>query len=188
MRGAATARAARFTRRFAADRRGVSAIEFAFIAPILIVFYFGMAETCQLLMAKRKISHAGAAVADLVSQTPTATTTKESLDDKLLAAQTIVAPFNGSALTIRLTSVTSRNPTPGGAPMVDWSYPAGGRAKDSTFTPATPLNTGESVILAEVTYNHTSSIGYFIPGVKTLTHKAELRPRKVDAIACSNCP
>lgn len=173
-------------RRFARDERGVSAIEFAFIAPILILFYFGMAETCQLLMAKRRISHAGAAVADLVSQSKSPTT-KSALDDKLLAAQSIVYPFATTTLKIQLTSVTARNPTAGGDPMVDWSYPAGGRAKDSTFKPATPLNPGESVIVAEVTYGYSSSIGYFIPGVKSLTHKAELRPRKEDLIACSDC-
>ena len=174
-------------RRFTADQRGVSAIEFAFIAPILIVFYFGMAETCQLLIAKRRVSHAGAAVADLVSQTQTASTTRAALDDKLLAGRTIMTPFAATPLTIKLSSVTARNPTAGGDPMVYWSYPAGGRAKDSTFRVATPLNAGESVIVAEVSYNYTSAIGYFIPGVKQLTHKAELRPRKQDAIACSDC-
>ena len=176
----------RLFRRFAADQSGVSAIEFAFIAPILIIFYFGMAETCQLLMAKRRISHSGAAVADLVSQIKD-TTVKATLDDKLLAARSIIYPFPEATLKIQLTSVTARNPTAGGAPLVDWSHPAGGRAKDSTFQPSTPLNNGESVIVAEVTYDYTSSIGYFIPGVKQLKHTAELRPRKADQILCTDC-
>lgn len=172
--------------RFGRDERGVSAIEFAFIAPILILFYFGMAETCQLLMAKRRISHAGAAVADLVSQSRNPTL-KADLDDRLLAAQSIVYPFNTASLKIQLTSATARNPTTGGDPLVDWSHPAGGRAKDSPFKVATPLNPGESVIVAEVTYDYSSSIGYFIPGAKRLTHKAELRPRREDVITCSDC-
>ena len=187
MTGGAFRELRRFLQRFAADRSGVSAIEFAFIAPILIVFYFGMAETCQLLMAKRRVSHAGAAVADLVSQSDTPATTKAALDDRLLAAQSIMAPFPTSTLTIRLTSVTARNPTPGGPPLVDWSHPAGGRAKNTPLTPSTPLSAGESVIMAEVTYGYTSSIGYFIPGVRQMTHKAELRPRKHDKISCTDC-
>lgn len=174
-------------RRFAGDERGVSAIEFAFIAPILIVFYFGMAETCQLLIAKRRVSHSGAAVADLVSQSQTPTVDKLTLDELTGAARTIMAPFPTPPLKIQLTSVTARNPTAGGAPLVDWSHPAGGRVKDSAFTPSTPLATGESVIVAEVTYDYTSSIGYFIPGVKRMTHKAELRPRRHDRINCSDC-
>jgi Flp pilus assembly protein TadG len=175
---------AAFLRRFAADARGVSAIEFAFIAPILIVFYFGMAETCQLLIAQRRVNHSAAAVADLVSQTQGATT-KAALDDRLLAGQTIMAPFPQAGMTMRLTSVTKGAGT---APAtVDWSYPAGGLSKGATFTPSTPLNAGESVIVAQATYNYTSAIGYFLPGVQVLTHKAELRPRKEDTIACTNC-
>jgi Flp pilus assembly protein TadG len=174
-------------RRFGCDERGVSAVEFAFIAPLLILFYFGMAETCQLLMAKRRISHAGAAVADLVSQGK-GPALKADLDDKLLAAQSIVYPFPTTSLRIQLTSVRARNPTAGGDPMVDWSYPAGGRAKDSTFAVGTPLNPGESVIVAEVTYSYNSSIGYFIPAAKALTYKAEYRPRREDYITCTDCP
>ena len=174
-----------FLAAFAADRRGVSAIEFAFIAPILIVFYFGMAETCQLLIAKRRVNHAAAAVADLVSQTRGAATTAD-LDDKLLAAKTILAPFPSSAMTLRLISVTKEAGSTGQT-KVDWSYPAGGPAKGAPFTPATPLNAGESVIVAQASYAYESSIGYFLPGVRTLTHKAELRPRREDTISCSGC-
>jgi Flp pilus assembly protein TadG len=173
-----------FLGRFARDRRGVSAVEFAFIAPILIVFYFGMAETCQLLIAKRRVNHSAAAVADLVSQ-PEGATTKALLDDRLRAARTILSPFPHAGLKIQLTSVTKGAGT---APAtVDWSYPAGGPVKGATFTPATPLNAGESVIVAQATYNYTSAIGYFLPGVKVLTHKAELRPRKEDTIICTDC-
>jgi Flp pilus assembly protein TadG len=166
----------------------VSAIEFAFIAPILIVFYFGMAETCTLLIAKRKISHAGAAVADLVSQEKGSVTTSKLSEIKLVG-DALVTPMAASALKIQLSSVTARNPTAGGAPLVDWSFGDGtARAKNSPFSVSTPLNANESVIVAEVSYSWTSSIGYFIPNAKNLTHRAELRPRKQNQIACSNCP
>ena len=55
-------------RRFARDCRGVSAIEFAIIAPLLITFYLGMAETTQAMMAKRKASHVASAIGDLIAQ------------------------------------------------------------------------------------------------------------------------
>jgi Flp pilus assembly protein TadG len=180
------AKSARLLARFARDRRGVSAIEFAFIAPILIVFYFGMAETCQLLIAKRKISHSAAAVADLVSQSGSATTNKANLDELMLAAGTIVSPLPQSSLNMRLISVVRGTGT---SPQttVEWSHPAGGPVKGSNYTTSTPLNPGESLIVATVSYGYTSPVGYFIPGVKTLTHKAELRPRKQDLIRCSDC-
>jgi Flp pilus assembly protein TadG len=181
---------ARFGLRFLRDRRGVSAIEFAFIAPILIVFYFGMAEVCSLLMAKRKISHAGAAVADLVSQEQSAVT-PQRLNDIASVGDTIVHPLSVTPLKIQLTSVTSRAPAGGTTParLVDWSHGDGtARQRNSIFNVATPLNAGESVIVAEVSYSYTSSIGYFIQGARALSHKAELRPRKQDQIACATCP
>ena len=47
---------------FARDRRGVSAIEFAFIAPVLIMIYFSVAELCEAMLAQRKVAHAASAV------------------------------------------------------------------------------------------------------------------------------
>jgi Flp pilus assembly protein TadG len=40
--------------RFWRDRRGVSAVEFALIAPVLMIFYFGMAELTEAMMAQRR--------------------------------------------------------------------------------------------------------------------------------------
>ena len=40
--------------RFERDRRGVSAIEFALIAPVLIFAYFGLAELSGALLADRR--------------------------------------------------------------------------------------------------------------------------------------
>ncbi|MDP2765777.1 MAG: pilus assembly protein, partial [Brevundimonas sp.] len=41
-------------RRLSGDERGVSAVEFAMLAPVLIAFYFGMAEFCQGFMAQKR--------------------------------------------------------------------------------------------------------------------------------------
>jgi Flp pilus assembly protein TadG len=51
----------------AGDVRGVSAVEFALIAPVMILFYAGMVDLCQGYMALKRTSHASA-VADLASQ------------------------------------------------------------------------------------------------------------------------
>ena len=51
---------------FVRDRRGVSAVEFALIAPLMIAFYFGLTEFCQGYMAQKRMGHSAAAVADPV--------------------------------------------------------------------------------------------------------------------------
>ena len=53
--------------RFMGDRRGVSAVEFALIAPIMVAMYLGAAELTQVLTLDRKVTSAANAVADLVA-------------------------------------------------------------------------------------------------------------------------
>ena len=48
--------------RLRGDRRGVSAVEFALIAPVIIVFYFGLAEFCQAFMAQKRMGRTAAAM------------------------------------------------------------------------------------------------------------------------------
>ena len=43
-------------RRFGRDRRGVSAVEFAFMAPVMIGLYLGCAEISDGVAADRKVS------------------------------------------------------------------------------------------------------------------------------------
>lgn len=170
-------------RRFAAATAGVAALEFALIAPILIIFYFGMAEICQLMMAQRKVSHSAAAVADLVTQV--AQVNDADLGDIYTAGRMIMSPFPTGSYGVRLTSV-KLNST--GAPRVIWSTVHGsGYSPLSTcaaVTLKTPLSEpGESVVVAESRYSFVSPVGYILPNASNLTHRAELRPRRTDEVA-----
>lgn len=53
---------------FRADTRGVAAIEFAFIAPVMLGMYFGLLEISMAIGADRKVSHAANIAGDLVTQ------------------------------------------------------------------------------------------------------------------------
>ena len=63
-----------FLRRLRRDRRGVSAVEFALIAPVMMLMYFGMTELSQSMMAQRKADHIASSIGDLVAQS-------KSIDD-----------------------------------------------------------------------------------------------------------
>ena len=54
--------------RFGRDRRGVSAVEFALLAPVMIAFYFGCVEISDGVAVDRKVSLTAAALANLVAQ------------------------------------------------------------------------------------------------------------------------
>ena len=171
-------------RRLGRDERGVSAVEFALLAPVLIAFYFGMAEFCQGFMAQKRMGHVSATVADLVAQEESVTTA--TIDDVFDIGGLIMKPFPTSGLKQRVSSVTQTS----GVASVDWSRGDGmaGRAVNSTITlPTDLIANGESVIVSEATYDYDSPVDYFMPGITRFSHIYYLRPRTVDKTLCSNC-
>ena len=170
--------------RLRSDERGVSAVEFAMLAPVLIAFYFGMAEFCQGFMAQKRMGHVSAMVADLVAQEETVSTA--NLTDIFAIGGLIMKPFATTALKQRVSSVTRT----AGVAKVDWSRGSGmtARAVNSTITlPTDLIANGESVIVSEATYDYDSPIDYFMPGITRFSHIYYLRPRTVDKTLCSNC-
>lgn len=171
-------------RRFGRDERGVSAVEFALLAPVLIAFYFGMAEFCQGFMAQKRMGHVSAMVADLVAQEESVSTA--NIDDIFDIGGLIMKPFATSGLKQRVSSVTRTS----GVARVDWSRGDGmtARAVNSTITlPTDLIANGESVIVSEATYDYDSPVDYFMPGITRFSHIYYLRPRTVDKTLCSNC-
>ena len=170
--------------RLSRDERGVSAVEFALLAPVLIAFYFGMAEFCQGFMAQKRMGHVSAMVADLVAQEESVATA--NLDDIFDIGGLIMKPFATAALKQRVSSVTRTS----GVARVDWSRGDGmtARAVNSTITlPTDLIANGESVIVSEATYDYDSPVDYFMPGITQFSHIYYLRPRTVDKTLCSNC-
>ncbi len=119
-------RAGQGLRRFRRDRRGVSAVEFALVAPVLILIYFGMAELSQAMMAQRRVSHSASAIGDLVTQSNAVTVngvtsgTTSKLSDLFSAASTILSPFDTAPLKLRVSSITGVASGSNVTPTVDW--------------------------------------------------------------------
>jgi len=170
--------------RLTGDERGVSAVEFALLAPILIAFYFGMAEFCQGYMAQKRMGHVSAMVADLVAQEEVVATA--NLDDIFNIGGLIMKPFSTTALKQRVSSVTRT----AGVARVIWSRGSGmtSRAVNEVIVlPADLIANGESIIVSEATYDYDSPVDYLMPGITRFSHIYYLRPRTVDNVTCSNC-
>ena len=171
-------------RRLIRDDRGVSAVEFAMIAPVLIFFYFGLAEFCQGYMAQKRMGHASAMVADLVAQEESVTAA--TVDDIFEIGTLIMKPFSAAPLEQRVTSV-ARN---GGVATVVWSRGDGmdARTVGSTVTlPADLITDGESVIMSEATYDYDSPADYLMPTITQFSHSYYLRPRTSVQTTCPDC-
>jgi Flp pilus assembly protein TadG len=175
-------------RRFWRDRRGVSAIEFALIAPVMLVIYFGLIEVCQGYMASRRASHTASIVADLVAQADETST--RDLTSVFAIGDMIMRPFSAADLSIRVSSVTM---DANGVARIDWS-----RGNNKTLTALTKNSTvsnlppglivrGESLILGETEFKYTSAFAQVIKQPIYFKRSYYLRPRTQDRIACSDC-
>lgn len=174
----------RLLSRLGLDQRGVSAIEFALIAPILILMYFGVGELCEAMMAQRRAAHAAAAIGDLATQSQTLASSDVS--DIFAAASTIMAPFSTSPLKLRLTSVTMNSSS---VVKVDWSCTQGGLTAYTKAATYTGLPTGlvsasgDSIVVAEGQYNWASPAKYVLPNGLNFSETFYLKPRKSAQVA-----
>jgi len=173
-------RACRLMRRFQDDKRGVSAVEFAMLLPLMLTLYLGTSEVSQGISADRKVTLTTRTVADLVSQV--SSVNNADMTNSLNAAATVMAPFSSSNLKVTVTSVTIDAT---GKATVSWSDTFNGtaRAKGSTVTLPTALNVANtSLIWSEVQYSYKPVIGYVVSGTLTLKDQIYMRPRLSDSV------
>ncbi|MEO8115284.1 MAG: TadE/TadG family type IV pilus assembly protein [Phenylobacterium sp.] len=167
---------------FRSDQRGVAAVEFALIAPAMILLYCGMAELTLTLMAGRRASHAVSVVGDLVAQSSTINGTQ--MTDIFKVADAVVAPFPTTGLKMRVSSVTANA---GGVPQVVWSQGKGmtalGVGTTAAAVPANLMLAGDNVVVAEMSYAYTPPLGYFMKTGHTFTKTFLLRPRRAPQVA-----
>ena len=177
-------------KRLLRDERGVSAVEFALIAPIMILLYCGLAELTLAMMAERRASHAASAVGDLIAQ-ERGTISDNGITQVLNVGKLVVSPFSAADLTMRISSVQA---DPSGTPMVVWSK-AQGAALSPLQTGVTPLGfpttllaANESVIMSDVVYAYETPLKKVVNRKLHFSETFYLRPRRADEIVCTDCP
>lgn len=169
---------------FAQDSRGASAVEFAFIAPVLLFLYFGCFELTQALTAQRRVGIVAASIGDLVAQSPNVTDTYVS--DAFTIGGIIIKPFPKNDLKMTVTSIVTDSK---GASKVAWSKASAGNGMTPgavVSPPAAVIDPGKSVIQSDVSYTYNSPLTFFIRQGVTFKKTFYLRPRKVDAVTNVN--
>lgn len=163
-------------------RRAVAASEFALVLPAMVLVLAGTVELGNALLLDRKVSRAAHIAADLVAQSRQVSTGE--LNDVFEAVENILQPFPAS-MQITLTSIYFDPSTE--QVRVTWSQSRNGvaRAQGSLYTlPETGmLAEGESVILAEISYDYSPLFADLIMGEITLSDQAYLKPRRVAQVA-----
>jgi Flp pilus assembly protein TadG len=186
-------------RALATDQRGVAATEFALLAPLMVMMYFGLAELTEGLMASRKTAHVASAIGDLTAQAPS--TTPLQLGDIFNVGASLMLPFptSGGVLKQRVSSVTV---DVNNVPRVDWSQAAGGYAalakgsavvlplapKAHPTDPDTPfIAKGQSLVMAEAHYAFTSPLAQYLTKTSDMKGLVYLMPRSGVAVVCPTC-
>ncbi len=175
--------------RFAKARDGLAAVEFALIAPLMIMMFFGAVELCSAVDCNSRVSRMGYTVADLVSQSPSVSTADTS--NVFNAANAILFPYPSAGAKIVVSSITY---DANGKLAVAWSDPRNTAQRTiapSNFPTALMLKDANgkiiagSVIYAEISYSFTSPITYFLGGPITLTDNFYAKPRRSTTVAHS---
>ena len=89
--------------RFLRNQRGIVAVEFAFIAPILVLAYFGVAELCGAMLQQRTAVHVASEIGDLFAQCQTYA--DSDFANFWSIGTTIMYPLDTSTLSMRLTLI-----------------------------------------------------------------------------------
>lgn len=188
------------TRRFARDRRGVAGLEFALIAPILILLWLGSIEVTGGADVNKNLGRATSMVADLVTQQQTITQTQ--ISGIMDIGRATLLPYQRDTPQITITAI---NVSSAGAATVAWSRRRVNGADTTPFQPGTAvaldanlLIPGTSVIRVQMNIAYVPIIAWTIAGhVDTaagdnvvglsMAKTSFGRVRQGGAVACSNC-
>jgi Flp pilus assembly protein TadG len=188
--------------RFARSRHGVAAVEFAFIAPVLLVLYFITVEVSHAIETNKKVGRAASMIADLITQQ--SEMSPGSLDAIMKIGKATLQPYDRSQLSIYTTGISiSNDPTP--QVTVAWSrkmvngttgidVPEGSK----TTVPDELKIPGTFLVRVQTTLDYRPIIAWTADAKQELGLMAAfdnidmsehyyLRPRMSNAISCNDC-
>lgn len=174
-------------RRLARDRRGVSAIEFALLAPIMIGLYLGCTEISDGVAVDRKVSLTAATLANLATSCTSSSSaaggcannnfSTTDMNNMLDASSAIIAPYSAANLKMTLSCI---NIDANKVATVKWTAVRNGGTGGTMSIPPALLDVPGQLIYSDVSYAYTPIVGYTITGTLTLSDHMYMAPR-VDA-------
>ncbi|CAN7738620.1 pilus assembly protein [Bradyrhizobium sp. LjRoot220] len=161
------------------DTRGIAAVEFAMVVPLMLVLFFGTVEFSSGIAVDRKVTLMARTLSDLTSQNVSVTSTQ--LNNIFNASTSIMTPYPASEVNARIVEL-----------YVDanlsvkqiWSATSGAAPPSGTVTIPAALKVADTyLIYSEVSYNYKPAIGYVMTktGIN-LTDFTYTRPRQSQCV------
>jgi Flp pilus assembly protein TadG len=180
-------------RRLGRERSGASAIEFAFLAPILIAIYVSSFEITTGYSVSQKTLKAAGSIADIVTRQDSVN--KAFLTEMIDAAESTIAPSAANGLKLKITGVTIDST---GNAKVLWSWnESGGKpyVKGATVNvPADMKKPNSFLVHSELSIQHTMLLFFGAPkGLEhstrniTINREFYYRQRLGTDVPCSDC-
>jgi Flp pilus assembly protein TadG len=173
---------AKFCCCFYRSTRGVAAIEFAAILPVMAVIFLATFDGGRAIAAYMKVRAATYALASITNQYPTIASS--DMTAILGATSVVMAPYNSSTpvVTVSQIQITSSSNA-----NVEWSASQGGTPRTVVPSPLpSALTTSGTyptyLIFAEVSYAYTPLFGFFGSGGITFSDNLYVTPRGVSCI------
>lgn len=168
------------TPHLARDSRGVSAVEFALVLPILILLFVGGYQLCDAISAYRKVTTTSRAIADLTSQYTSVT--YNDLDMILNASVQIMSPYSpdNAVLTISQISIDKDK-----VATVSWSRSLNGTAltQGSAYdVPDDIRQANTSLIVSKAVYGYVPFFGSSVIGPINFGENIILSPRRSPSV------
>lgn len=159
---------------------GLAALEFALVAPLLMVLYVATAEVSLALMASRKLSLSTAAMAELTSHS--GTIDAETVTNILATSRAMLEPFEATGLTQRLSALVV---DADGIARVAWSVGAGIEAHPAGAAVEVPSHLrapDEGLVMAETSFDYVSPMAFTMPGLQRFSEVHFIYPRLDDRV------
>ena len=169
--------------RFVASTRGVAAIEFAIILPILVTLFLASVDGARAIAIYTKI-RAATYVLDAITNQYT-TIQSSDMSAILGATSVVLAPYSSSPVVVVLSQIKVTSATKA---TVNWSATLNGTALTQTSSISVPANFASCpsypcyLIYGQVSYTYTPLFMYFTKSAITLSDSLYVTPRVSECI------
>ncbi len=181
------------------DEKGVAAVEFALIFPVMLMLLMGAIELSERLYQSSRTTQAASIMGDLVTQAATGTISAAEINDFYNAMKYALDPFNDNRVKIYIVDYR-RDPSDPSTIRIAWRKQLGSfsdsNCRDLTVGDLSNelkniVRNGTDIVGTRVCWEYTTPLKNlnmlsFLSGLRFIKRDIFLRPRAGNKLNCSS--